>query len=89
MYGLNNMAIPFVVLKGELDKATRVRLAIIGGSSTEKAAREITMDDIESCWPMLIDSGYCAIDILNFANNKVELADEAFTSIMKALNSYL
>lgn len=83
------MAIDAVVLSGKLDKATRLRLALTGGSAMDTKAREVTIDDVKSRWSMLGDSGYFAIDVLKFANNEIEMNDKAFTRIMKSLNSYL
>lgn len=83
------MAIPNVVLNSELDKSTRLRLALTGGSAMDSEAREVTIDDVKSRWPMLGDSGCFTIDVLRFANNKIEMNDEAFTRLMKSLNSYL
>ena len=60
------MAIPNVVLNSELDKWTRLRLALTGGSAMDTEAREVTIDDIKSRWPMLCDSGYSPIDVLKF-----------------------
>jgi plasmid stability protein len=38
----------FVVLDGDLDRATRVRLAIIHGTAMDRNARIITTDDVKS-----------------------------------------
>lgn len=83
------MAIPFIVLNGDEDKATRLRRSITGGSCSKGEVRKITMDDIELRWPLLEDSGFLEIEILSFANNNSVISNEAFTSMMKALNSYL
>jgi len=83
------MAIPNVVLNCKLDKATRLRLALTGGSAMDTEAREVTLDDVKSRWPMLGDSGCFADDVLNFANSKIEMDDEVFIRLMKSLNSYL
>mgnify|MGYP003385214275 CR=1 FL=1 len=84
------MAIPTVLLTGELDKPTRLRLALTGGSALDKEARLVTIEDIKSRWTQLGDTGYFPRDILKLANwEEQEISDKAFTTIMKALNSYL
>jgi hypothetical protein len=83
------MAVPNIILDGDLDKPTRLRLALTGGSGMDTEAREVTIKDVQSRWPMLEDSGCFAVDVLKYANNKIEMSDEVFTRLMTSLNSYL
>lgn len=84
------MAIPFVVLEGKLDRATRIRLAIIKGTAFDKEARLIKIDDVKRQWPFLCDVGLLPCDILDLANgDSSKINDTIFKSIMRSLNSYL
>ncbi|MDI5832551.1 hypothetical protein OCF84_21480 (plasmid) [Shewanella xiamenensis] len=84
------MAVPFIVLDGKLDKATRLRLAITKGTAIDEFARLITIEDIKRQWEFLSDSGLSPHRILELANGDgSNISDAQFTKIMKSLNSYL
>lgn len=80
----------FVVLDGDLDRATRVRLAIIHGTAIDRNARIITTDDVKSKWEFLSGTGLSPRTILDLANGDgTSISDDVFKSIMRSLNSYL
>ncbi len=84
------MAIPFVVLNDKLDRATRIRLAIISGNAFNDSARLITIEDVEHRWVFLSDTGFSHRKILELANNDgSDVSDAEFEIIMRSLNSYL
>lgn len=84
------MAIPFVVLHGKLDRATRVRLAVLSGTAFNDSARLITIDDVQNQWEFLSDTGLCVSQIVELANGDgSNISDAQFERIMRSLNSYL
>ena len=84
------MAIPFVVLDGKLDRATRVRLAVLNGTACNDSARLITIDDVQDQWELLCNTGLCVSQIVELANGDgSNISDAQFERIMRSLNSYL
>ncbi|MFT7009631.1 MAG: hypothetical protein ACJAXJ_004181 [Colwellia sp.] len=84
------MAIPSVVLDGELDRATRIRLAITSGTAFDKEAPFIKSEDVTAKWVFLCETGLFPGDILSLANGDgSNISDAVFESIMRSLNSYL
>ena len=84
------MAIPFVVLDGKLDRATRVRLAVLNGTACNDSARLITFDDVQDQWELLCNTGLCVSQIVELANGDgSNISDAQFERIMRSLNSYL
>lgn len=84
------MAIPFVLFDGKLDRATRLRLAILGKSAMDNSARLITIEDVKHQWVHLSVSGLCPRKIFELANGDGDNVTEAqFEAIMRSLNSYL
>lgn len=84
------MAIPFVVLDGKLDRATRVRLAVLNGTAFNDSARLITIDDVQNQWELLCNTGLCVSQIVALANGDgSNISDAQFERIMRSLNSYL
>lgn len=84
------MAIPFVVLDGKLDRATRVRLAVLNGTACNDSARLITIDDVQNQWELLCYTGLCVSQIVALANGDgSNISDAQFERIMRSLNSYL
>ncbi|WP_413495625.1 hypothetical protein [Shewanella baltica] len=84
------MAIPFVVLHGKLDRAIRVRLAVLSGNAFNDSARLITIDDVQNQWEFLSNTGLCVSQIVELANGDgSNISDAQFERIMRSLNSYL
>lgn len=84
------MAIPFVVLHGKLDRATRVRLAVLSGNAFNDSARLITIDDVQNQWEFLSNTSLCVSQIVELANGDgSNISDAQFERIMRSLNSYL
>jgi len=84
------MAIPFVVLHGKLDRATRVRLAVLRGTAFNDSARLITIEDVQNQWEFLSNAGLCVSRIVELANGDgSDISDTQFERIMRSLNSYL
>jgi len=82
------MAIPFVVLDGQLDRPTRLRKAILNMSASAEKAPLITTNDVMLVWGKISDSSYCPNSIVKVANSE-EVNPKVFKLLMKSLNSYL
>ena len=85
------MAISFVVLDGELDRATRIRLAILKGSSTDNLARSVERNDIdEDTIKFFKKRGISISGLLALANgNGKNINDALFKAVMIHFNCYL
>lgn len=84
------MAVPFIVLDGEVDRSTRIRRAILNGNAFDKTVRSINVEDVKSQWDFLCATRLGISRILELANGDGSNVNDAeFESIMRALNSYL
>ncbi|BDA63087.1 hypothetical protein NUITMVS1_45500 (plasmid) [Shewanella xiamenensis] len=78
------------MLHGKLDRATRVRLAVLSGTAFNDSARLITIEDVLNQREFLSKAGLCVSQILVLANgDSSNISDAQFERIMRSLNSYL
>ncbi|NOI41107.1 hypothetical protein F0251_22115 [Vibrio sp. 070316B] len=82
------MAVPFIVLDGDLSSAIRLRKAILMKSASEQTARLVTTDDVKGRWAHLGCTGYCVSEIVRIANAE-KIEPETFEVLMRSMNSYL
>jgi hypothetical protein len=69
-------------------KPIRFRKAILGLTTCDTYAREVTVDDIINKWSFICSSGYSPANLVKISNSN-DIEDYVFEKLMKCLNSYL